>query len=288
MLPDPEELKPYYRMPRVFGALPGPRNIPRDKQHLANNQRNIIMSVSARTDHDALSALLPPNCELDGPPILTLSLNRMENIAWLAGRGYSMLIASFRIASRNANGDRVPGTFIPVLWENIAEPITTGREELGFAKLFADLPRPTIVGNRWHARGLWDGFGFCEIKLDELTDAPIPQSPPVGNYHYKYFPKNSALHKADVDYLVYAPPGVSQAGYNIPKIARYQAAKGTFAFNPTTWEDMPFQYPIINALAALPLLEFTSASLAFATATGAVGDPGPGTLLECLGDWPSV
>ena len=57
MLPDDPQLKSQYRMPRVFGALPGPRNVPRDKQHLENAQRNTIMSVSARTDSGALEAL---------------------------------------------------------------------------------------------------------------------------------------------------------------------------------------------------------------------------------------
>jgi hypothetical protein len=32
MKPDDLNLKPQYRMPGVFGALPAPRNIPKDKQ----------------------------------------------------------------------------------------------------------------------------------------------------------------------------------------------------------------------------------------------------------------
>lgn len=287
MLPDDPQLKPWYRMPRVFGALPGPRNIPQDKRHLANNQRNIIMAVTARTERAALEALLPPDCELDGEPLVTLSLNRMENIAWLAGRGYSMLIVSFRIASHNARGERVPGNFIPVLWENMAEPILTGREELGFSKLWAELPRPSIIDDRWHARGLWDGFRFCDLELGDLSDAPVASAAPLGNYHYKFIPRNGALGEPDVGYLAYAPPGVSQAGYNVPKAERVMTGRGSFAFHPATWEDMPFQYTIINALAALPLLEFTAATLTFAAASGAVGDPGPGALRPCVGDWPS-
>ena len=41
MKADDLNLKPQYRMPRVFGALPGPRNVPKDKQNLPDNQTEI-------------------------------------------------------------------------------------------------------------------------------------------------------------------------------------------------------------------------------------------------------
>ena len=286
MLPNDPQLKPYYRMPRVFGALPGPRNIPADKQQLENAQRNTTMAVTARTEHAALEALLPPGCELSGEPLFTVSLVRMENIAWLAGRGYSMLIVAFRIAHKGREGAVVPGNFIPVLWENMAEPILTGREELGFAKLYADLPRPTVIGCNWHARGVWDGFCFCDIEVSGVADAPLPHAPAIGNYHYKFIPRNTVLGQGDIDQVVYAEPGSSQAGYNLATVQRFQSGEGRFSFHRPRWEDMPFQYTIINALADLPVLEFVSASLSFASASGPAGDPTPGALRPCGPDWP--
>lgn len=71
MKSDDSNLKPHYRMPRVFGALPGPRNVPKDKQHLQNNQKNLVIAVSALTDSGAFSELLPPDCALDGEPVLS-------------------------------------------------------------------------------------------------------------------------------------------------------------------------------------------------------------------------
>ena len=41
MKADDLNLKPQYRMPRVFGALPGPRNVPKDKQNLPDNQTEL-------------------------------------------------------------------------------------------------------------------------------------------------------------------------------------------------------------------------------------------------------
>jgi len=46
MKADDLNLKPQYRMPRVFGALPGPRNVPKDKQNLPDNQTELVIAVT--------------------------------------------------------------------------------------------------------------------------------------------------------------------------------------------------------------------------------------------------
>jgi hypothetical protein len=43
---------------------------------------------------------------------------------------------------------------------------------------------------------------------------------------------------------------------------------------------VPPQYPIINALAALPVCEACRASVTRLAASGTIGDPGAGTLSE--------
>ncbi len=74
MKADDLNLKPQYRMPRVFGALPGPRNVPKDKQNLPDNQTELVIAVTALTDGKLLQELLPPDCTLDGEPLLTVSM----------------------------------------------------------------------------------------------------------------------------------------------------------------------------------------------------------------------
>jgi hypothetical protein len=58
--------------------------------------------------------------------------------------------------------------------------------------------------------------------------------------------------------------------------------RGSFKFHRARWEDVPFQYPIINALAALPVLEVRGASVTTLAATGAIGDPSAGALAEVV------
>lgn len=281
MKADDINLKPQYRMPRVFGALPGPRNVPKDKQNLPDNQTELVVAVTVLTDGKRLAELLPPDCTLDGEPLLTVSMTFKSNIGWLAGRGYSILRTSFRIAHESKTRGKVSGNFIPVLWENLADPIMTGREELGFAKIYAEMPPPVILGDSYSAVASWQGFRFLEIEVGNLTEtSALPAT--TGSFHYKFIPRTGALSDSDVAYLEYAPPNGLATGYGGLRVTRRMLGKGSYRFHRARWEDVPFQYPIINALADLPALEARGASVTTLAAAGAIGDPSGGTLAEIV------
>ena len=276
MKSDDPNLKPQYRMPRVFGPLPGPRNVPKDKQNLPNNQTNLVVAVTALTDAASLEALLPPDCALDGEPLLTMSMTFMSNIGWLAGRGYTILAVGFRIAHRSKSQGRLVGQFTPVVWENLADPIITGREELGFSKIYADMPPPVIIGDSYSGSAGWLGFRFFEMAATALEEAPLAPPPgSEGSFHYKFVPRTAALGKADAEYLEYAPHSTVSGNMRLVKKLR---GKGSFRFFEARWEDVPFQYPIINALAALPVKEYRGATVSHLQATGSIGDPSAGNL----------
>jgi hypothetical protein len=281
MKADDFNLKPQYRMPRVFGALPGPRNVPKDKQNLPDNQTELVIAVTALTDAKLLQELLPPDCTLDGEPVMTFSMTFKSNIGWLAGRGYNILRTSFRIAYESKDRGRLSGNFIPVLWENLADPIMTGREELGYAKIYAEMPPPVVIGGSYSAVATWQGFRFFEIDATDLREASAAPEP-SGSFHYKFVPRTGALGEADVAYLEYAPPNQLATGYGGLQVTRRLLGQGSFKFHRARWEDVPFQYPIINALAALPVRELCGASVTTLAATGAIGDPSAGVLAEVV------
>ena len=277
MLRDDPNLKRQYRMPRVFGALPGPRNVPRDKQHLPNRQTNVALAVSALTEAALLEELLPSDCRLQGDPLMTLTLCFMSNIGWLAGHGYAILTVAIPIEHSCPHRGLLRGNFLPVVWENLADPILTGREELGWAKLYAELPPMVMIGGTHTAKALWQGFKFFDIEVSDLTPTTTIPSP-TGQFHYKYIPRTGALSESEVEYLEYAGPGENVAGYAPIPVTQRLSGKGNFRFHPARWEDVPFQYPIINALARLPLLEVRSATLTHMAASSPIGDPGAGAL----------
>lgn len=169
MSPDRPELERKYRQPRVFGALPGPRNVPLDKRNLPDNMTVLTVAASALTDAAALGELLPPRCRLHGDPVLTVSIAYLRNIGWLAGRGYNIVSVEFPIVFDGEEG-RLTGKFTPVLWESLADPILTGREELGFSKLYAQIPERIILGNAYRASASWEGFRFFELEASDLAE----------------------------------------------------------------------------------------------------------------------
>jgi hypothetical protein len=180
----------------------------------------------------------------------------LSELAWLAGRGYSMLQVRFP-ATYNGDRHQVIGSFLPVLWENLADPILSGREELGFAKLWCELPPPRIMGDRATCTASWLGHEFAILELTDLVEAEprIPaypglgEQPSDGTLHYKYIPQTGEWGKAAIAHACLSPP----AGK--PTVERLRVGRGRANFRPTTWEQMPTQFHIVQALSALPILE---------------------------------
>jgi acetoacetate decarboxylase len=249
-----------YRMPTVFGPTPGPRNLPHERQHLRFEKETFAIAVTARTDPASLAQLLPARCELDGEARLEIGIYHLTKVGWLAGRGYN--IAMVRIPAVFA-GERetVRGSFIPVLWESLCEPILTGREELGWPKLPAEIPDATLDDGSWRAAASWQGFRFLDIEASGFVESVAPEaSAPM--FVHKYIPRCGEWGHADASYI-------AVSGAERPATVReFKRGSGRFGFHPARWEDMPTQYPIVNGLAALPL-EFVGATL---TRTSGGGD----------------
>lgn len=246
-------LAPMYRMPVSFGPLPGPRNLPEGQRHRLFDKDVTTLTLSARTDAAALQAMLPAGFALAGEPRIEVALLVLSNIGWLAGRGYNILLVRIPAVWRGA--EELPGHFVPVVWESMADPILTGRDELGWCKINADIPAPVVEQGRWSAQAAWEGFRFFELSAEGFS--PAAPEPPQPMMFRKYVPRTGAWGEAEIDYCTVtgetdAPP---------PQILSAESGEGRFAFRAARWEDMPTQYPIVNALAALPLDHFGPATL---------------------------
>jgi hypothetical protein len=248
------DLDPIYRMPTAFGPAPGPRNLPMNKRNLRYVRDATTLSVTAVTDAQALGRFLPPRFRLDGRPRLEIAVACYANIGWLAGRGYNLIAIRIPVIFDSEDGPR-SGGFVPLMWENLADCLLTGRDELGVAKIFADISPIRKVGESYQCNASWDGFRFFEFNAFAFSHAdPSPASGPL--FFHKYIPRTGALHEADVDVITATGPdgGTTQ-------IRSAQKGLGRFIFNRTRWEDMPTQYRIVNALAELPIASFEDAWL---------------------------
>jgi hypothetical protein len=246
-------------MPYGFGPSPGPRQGPDGRPFdWRDTPRRRAVSVGFLTDGQFLSRLLPPGFAVVGEPVVTVEVQYYTELEWLAGRGYNTLGVKFP-AMFKGERDTVRGLFLAVLWENLADPILTGRDELGFAKLYADIPEPRIFrGAELHGAS-WLGHRFIDLELRDIADAdPAPAAgfAAGGTLHYKYVPSTGERGGSDVAYACHTPSDNPNQ-----RLIRFQRAKGDAVFHQATWEQMPTQFHVVNALAALPVLEWRGATL---------------------------
>lgn len=253
-----------YRMPTHFGPATGPRRGPDGRRFACQDTpKTTAISISFLSRAEQLSALLPPGFSLGAEPVVTVTASYMKEIEWLAGRGYNMLGVYIPAVFHGKTGP-VAGSFLTVLWENLTEPIITGRDELGFSKIFADLPDPVIRDGRTHCSARWDGFTFLELSVGQLeplgagqpaANASLAKS--AGTLHYKYIPRTGEPGRADAQYAVLTPLAVPNR-----VVKAIWRGEGKLNFRRARWEDMPTQYMIVNALESLEIVEYRGATVA--------------------------
>ncbi|WP_374633481.1 acetoacetate decarboxylase family protein [Ferrovibrio sp.] len=255
-----------YRMPPHFGPAPGPRqNLESYTPDHSKYPKRHTAQVNYLTRKDQLEAIIPQGFSVWGDPIVQIETTYMTQIEWLAGRGYAIsgLKAPLRYEGKKRT---IHGLFQLVLWENLTDPILTGREDVGAPKLYAEIPEPRVFQGRNHYECSWLGNRFFEMHLEDLKEAPTKLPPLVidgvpsdGVIYYKYQPRTYVSGRPDVEYATLSPAVGSQAS-----IDQHFVGKGAARFLSKTFEEVPTMYHIINKLAALDLLEIRGASLTLA------------------------
>ncbi len=214
------------------------------------------------TNADQLKALLPNRFELRGPPVITVEAYYMTDIGWLAGRGYNMCDVKFEVTFQGRNGP-VNGTLVLVRWENLCDPILSGREELGHNKLYCEIPKPRLLDGCRKLRLSWLDSPFLDLSVSDLTPLPPDAYPPMDPDHhgilsYKYVPKTGAWGEADAEYVTLSPHAIGRQNITITD---FQVGKGEFAFRHCSWEELPTLHHVVNAFAELENRGFQGAHL---------------------------
>jgi hypothetical protein len=194
---------------------------------------------------------------------VTVSAQNLKNLWWLAGRGYNILSVTFRATFRG-DEETLTGNFMPVLWESLADPIITGRDELGFPKLWAEMDDIERNGTSADASASWMGFRFAEVTVVDLEPADVLVPPMLPSLFYKYMPKTGAWGEADASYVTSSAPkpGATPAPSTMPPpTVKRWSGKGSASFNQATWQQLPTLVSIVNALADLDPIEFVRATL---------------------------
>lgn len=236
-----------YRMPTHFGPSLGPRQGSAGRTHDPDEgQRATLIWVSHAARAEQIAAILPDGFEPAEAPDLTVEIKNIRNIAWLGGRGYSVATVSTGVRWLGGKAAQ-DGRFKLVLWENMADPIITGREELGYPKVFGDIPDISeSQGEAWGAVS-WFGHTFLDVAVDRLADSS--GGPPGGpSYHTHYMPRIGQPGVHGLSQTILTPPGQGAL-----RVVERQAGQGRARFSVGTWEQLPTLKTIVDGLAGLDL-----------------------------------
>jgi hypothetical protein len=229
------------------------------------------MRISYRSDPDKLKAILPPGFELRGEPILSVSCAWFRNLYWLAGRSYGILSLDFPVTYRGKD-EIIDGNFCPIIWEGRPDAILTGREELGFPKMFAEFTEidwDRAAGTAKCAAS-WMDFRFFDIELKALIEEENPKKVLPGSnggpqLYYKYMPRTSpnGIEGADCEYVTCGAPKGSTSANIIMDDFEYRrwVGSGSLGWHKATFEQLPLTFKIVNAVADLDILEYVETEI---------------------------
>lgn len=239
-----------YMMPAQFGPLPLER---------ATGRYHEVTSliVSYRTDRRKLAAYVPAPFRIAGEPTVIVLYAMNHQVDWLAGRSYNLIEVTTPVLFKG-RVDRLQGYFALVLWENLCDPILTGREWQGMPKIFADIPDHTVTDQQWHASASHFEHKIVDLIASDLTELTPEQieadaQATAGKDHWmgwRFFPAVGGHGTALSEPTVFPIERVTKKAW---------IGNGQLIWHSLTWEQNPTQCHIVNALAGLPILEYLPA-----------------------------
>jgi hypothetical protein len=265
---------PYWRMPIAFGPMPGPRQTHFGLVRNSKESTFITASIKFKTSRTLLQNLFPPGrrgWRFKSPGTVAYAsfsqttLNKME---WLGGSGYKHIgLYVHGVEYVKKDGGVVSGSYLPILFESLTDPIVSGREELGMPKLYTsvDVYRRS---SSYRIRTGWEGAFWGDFLLEGLMEVPtasetggISGEADAGILAYKYIPKAGYHNKgiAAEEHVVWDP--FSEAT-TTPRPQRiFKASKARFKIDPLDWEQLPTLHHVISRLAELPVYEVVGAKV---------------------------
>ena len=267
----------YRRMPLSFGPSPGPRQDLNGRARGPGKSTYKTSYMTFKTHKSYLSTILPSeNFVIKSPGswgTATFSVSRLGNLEWLGGRGYSffgLYIHDVAYASTGKDpsdtdkasaGTKLEGDLLPVLFENKADPIITGREELGFAKVFATLDETTSSKGSFGLSAGWEGTEFCSLSLEDLVESSDPESAlQTPLLHYKAIPSSKVRGQVDAEYVTTSPALPSTEGEK-----RWKAGIAGIKFTDLEGKELEKAFPtlanIIKGLRAVQVVEVLKAGI---------------------------
>ncbi|KAH8688648.1 hypothetical protein BGW36DRAFT_421245 [Talaromyces proteolyticus] len=281
--------KLYWRQPTVFGPMPGPRQDFRGNPEIRDLSTTRTARITFKTSATLLRNMLPSKAYSfavgDTVATASLSVQSLNKLDWLGGGSYDLIMFQIHGVKHTApDGSVIHGRFCPVLFENLADPILSGREELGWPKLFSEIDIQTPSENSYEVTVAWRGAKWASFWLhglrDELEsnkDGKTPTVPDDGLLVHKFLPTTTDQphqSKADSNYDVFIPDlpaktttadtnndNSNQSSFVPTQTSCQVSSQAGFRIFPLGQRELPTLYHIVDRLAEVPIFEVTDARL---------------------------
>ncbi|KAF6825483.1 FAD binding domain-containing protein [Colletotrichum plurivorum] len=262
----------FSRMPLGYGPSPGPRQDAAGQPLAGWDDVQVkTCTVTFRAPVDQLVALLPRPCfSIDAARVeaglaeASVSFTSLGNLPWLAGRGYNHTGLYVHDVVCDGKTEIARGKYLSVLFENMPDPIISGREELGYPKLFATLDQEeddVERTGRWRLAMGWGGNKFGEVVVEGLkleVAPPEPAQPGQDVLCYKYIPRTGRPGVADVEYATVSPAPA-------PELFRpertFRATDARIQFEALGFEQLPTLHHVAARLAELDIAEIVGVKM---------------------------
>lgn len=262
----------FWRMPISFGPMPGPRQNFEGKPRTATHSTFCTASIKFKTSATLLKNLFPsPSFSFASPGTVAYAsfsqteLNKME---WLGGSGYRHLgLYIHGVQYTMKNGKVLNGTFMPILFESLADPIVSGREELGMPKLYCALD-VFKRSNQYRLSASWQGASFGSFSWEGLEDVDpgddkgtIGGSDDDGIIVYRYIPRVGDRGKADTEHAVFVPHAEESKVVPSKVKSVKKASNASVKLDGLDWEALPTLHHVASRLAEIPIYEVVAAKI---------------------------
>jgi len=261
-----------YEMPVFFGPAPTPKSPDSSGRYILNKPADVeAVSVQFETDSNKLEALLPERFSSNAP-VVSVTACEFCNIGSFAGNTYYLINISTPV-HYDGKEEQVDGDLVLAMFENHAEPIIGGRDQLGYSKIYADIPRYVKNKQTIKTSAFSWGFKFLDISID--LDQPAQDvemmktlsAKSQGKLNYKYIQgtpyKGVGVGNvgADVCYPTFNPKAWTKPEDYSFTIRQPETSfcSGQVRFNSPEPDDMPTYWHIAKYLADLDIKRYLGA-----------------------------
>ncbi|KAF4962159.1 hypothetical protein FSARC_9733 [Fusarium sarcochroum] len=268
----------HWKSPVSFGPMPSPRQGHYGKRRPSDEESFKTWSIRFKSSATYLKTLFPTTQFSFYKPgtvaEATFLCTELNGMKWLGGGGYKFFgLWIHGVQYEKKDGSKIYGSFLAVLLEDLADPIITGREELGMPKIFCNIDVEE-KGETTNIRCSWRGAQFVDITMNGLgqdvkaetngtndtnghTTPNGPDSHPApkdqGTLVYRYIPSVGNPGVPDAAYTVFLENGLET---NTRRVESSSVGSGSdLKLTAGTWDTLPTLNNIATGFSEIPIYD---------------------------------